>query len=284
MACKPNFLIVGDLKAGTTSLHSYLSQHPEIYLPPRKELRYFAYDDENPFDARTKSRRARTLDEYLSYFADAGDEKAIGEASPNYLRSPGAAARIRKQLPNVRLIVSLRNPADRLHSLYQMLYRSGAMRQPLDEYLFGYDATTIKGNFIWPDLARYFQLFDREQLMVILFDELKDSAGAVAEKLYKFLGVESSFAPDLSPQNTGGIPRHVRVYSLLLRGRNAFKSAAVAPPPAYLKRAWSRYKQRALRPQELDPMIRRKILEVCTDDILRTEELIGRDLSIWLAR
>jgi Sulfotransferase domain len=173
-------------------------------------------------------------------------------------------------LPHARLIVSLRNPADRLHSLYQMLYRYGSIRQPLDECLFGFDATNIRGNFIWPDLTRYFELFDREQLMVILFDELKGNSRAVAEKLYRFLGVESSCAPDLTPQNTGGIPRHVRVYSVLRRGRTFFKS--VAAPPAYLKRAWSRYKDRALHPQELDSTIRSKILEICTDDILTTQE------------
>jgi hypothetical protein len=94
-ACKPNFLIIGAVKAGTTSLHSYLSQHPEIFMPQRKELRYFAYDEENPYHVRARSTRVRTYDEYLSYFSSSSGRKAVGEASPNYLGSPGAAERIR---------------------------------------------------------------------------------------------------------------------------------------------------------------------------------------------
>jgi hypothetical protein len=280
--CKPNFLVIGDVKAGTTSLHSYLSQHPQIYMPrERKELRYFAYDYENPYHVRAKSTVVRTLDEYLAHFAGAGDKKAIGEASPNYLRSPGAAARIRKQLPDARLIVSLRNPADRLHSLYQMHYRAGSISAPLDEYAFAHEATRIKGNFYWADLKRYFELFDRKQIMVILFDELKEDSQGVAEKLYEFLGLESDFVPHLEPQNTGGIPRNVQLYSLLIRAKNVAKS--VGTPPPYLRRAWSQFRDEALQRQELDITIRRKILEVCTDDILMTQELIGRDLSRWLA-
>jgi hypothetical protein len=277
----PNFLIIGDAKAGTTSLYSYLRQHPDVYMPgDLKELRYFSYDKDNPYHVRARSSRVRTLDEYLAYFERCGKAKAIGEASPNYLRSPGTARRIRQQLPDVRLIVCLRDPAQRLHSLYQMHFRSGLTRQAFDECLFGQNAMWIKGNFYWPELNRYYQLFDREQINVVLFDDLKADAARVARNLYEFLGVDNSFQPDLRPKNTGGMPRSVLFYSLLVGAKNVLRK--IGAPPSGAKNLLARIRKESLRRDELDPMIRTKILEVCEDDIRQTQDLIRRDLSTWL--
>jgi hypothetical protein len=125
----PNFIIAGALKAGTTSLHEYLGQHPQIYKSPIKETRYFTYDPENP-DHVSKGYRVfpvQTMGEYLAQFAGVKDEVAIGEATPNYLISPHAPVRIKEIIPNVRLIFSLRNPVQRLYSLYVMGITSGSV-------------------------------------------------------------------------------------------------------------------------------------------------------------
>ena len=276
----PNFLIIGDSKAGSTSLYSYLRQHPEVYMPSElKELRYFAFDKDNSYQVRAGSTHVRNLTDYLAYFENCGNAKAIGEASPNYLRSPGAAQRIRDQIPGVKLIVCLRHPAERLHSLYQMHYRDRLTKQPFDEYLFSQNAMWIKGNFYWPDLSSYFQCFDREQIHVILFDDLKSSSDTVIKNVYSFLGVDTSFVPDLTPQNTGGMPNSDLLYRFVLGSKNLLRK--LGTPPAGLRRAWSRMRNKLLVQTEIDPQIRRKILEVCKDDILRTQELIQRDLSMW---
>jgi len=276
----PNFLIVGDLKAGTTSLHYYLVQHPNIYMPPQKELRYFSYDEENPYHARAKAYRTRTFDEYLRYFQDSKGEKAIGEASPNYLRSTGAAQRIKNNLPNVRIIVSIRNPADRLYSLYLMHYRYGDTKNPLDQQLFGQDAAWIKGNFYWSELKRYYDHFEKDKIKVILFDDLKKSSIDVIKDLYRFLEVDDAFTPEVGVQNKGGIPKSRRLYGAL----NFFEKRArnyINPPPA-LKGLWGSIKRKSLVDAKLDPLIRKKILEEARDDIYRTQDLIGRNLSMWL--
>ena len=88
----PNFLIIGAIKAGTTSLYYYLQQHPEVYMPTeRKEARYFAWEPDNPeFSHYTRQQFPyRTLEEYATHFVDVRNETAIGEASPGYLESPG---------------------------------------------------------------------------------------------------------------------------------------------------------------------------------------------------
>lgn len=277
----PNFLIIGDFKAGTSSLYSYLRQHPQVYMPPQvKELRYFSFDAENAYQARARSTVVRTLEDYQSYFRDSGQALAIGEASPNYLRSPGAAARIQRQIPQVRLIACLRNPADRLHSAHQMRERSEGDKVPFDERLFGYDAAWIKANFYWLDLKRYFDLFDRSKICVILFDDLQSDPLRVAQEVYRFLGVDAAFEPDLTASNPGGIPASALAYRLMVALRRFVKRSGLASPQ--LRKAGGALEKKLLRRVPMDAKVRRQILEICRDDILRTQELIGRDLSLWL--
>ncbi len=108
-----NFLIIGAAKAGTTSLYHYLRQHPDVFMSPVKEPQY--YWDEGP-----KNMHACAYDRaaYERLFEGSESRRAAGEASPQYLHSPTAPARIAADLPRSRLIVSLRNPADRAYSCY----------------------------------------------------------------------------------------------------------------------------------------------------------------------
>jgi hypothetical protein len=87
----PNYLIIGDLRAGSTSLYHYLRQYPEVYMPDLKELRYFAYDAETPHDVRADSYPVKTFSEYLHHFEKCGDAKAIGGATPELVEKPGSS-------------------------------------------------------------------------------------------------------------------------------------------------------------------------------------------------
>jgi len=275
----PNFLIIGDLKAGTTSLYYYMKQHPHIFLPDKKELRFFSFDPDNPYHRRSGSFDVRTMSQYLGYFADAGEYRAIGEASPNYLRSPLTAERIRQQLPDVRLIVSLRNPADRLYSSYAMEFRAGGVKEPIEEILFRRDAERVKASFYWSDLMQYYDRFSREQIKVILFDDLVNDCFEVIRDIYRFIGVDDAFAPDVTPRNVGGVPTNPLMYRVLGAGKK-MATRYIKPTPE-MSRIWQRVKKQQLISLQSDPVIRQKILDVCKDDIGRTQSLIDRDLSAW---
>jgi uncharacterized protein YozE (UPF0346 family) len=279
---QPNFLIIGDIKAGSTSLYQYLRQHPQIFMPSSiKELRYFSFDAQNPYHREARSSRVRTQEDYLSYFEDAGDAVAVGEASPNYLRSPLASGKIKEMLPNAKLIVSLRSPVDRLYSLYLMSQRHKSRSMTFAERAFAEDANWIKGNACWPELLRYFKTFSQDQLKVVLFDDLTKNANSVVADLCNYLHVDGDFRPNVKVFNRGGVPRHRKTYSALVHTKNAMKAAGIAPAP--LRRAWASIRDRAMVKPPLDELTRSKVIEVCRDDIYRTEELIGRDLSHWLS-
>jgi len=277
----PNFLIIGDIKPGSTSLYYYLHQHPDVFMPTgMKELRYFSYDSGNSYQRTAKSTRVRSLVEYESWFRDCGTASAVGEASPNYLRSPVAAGNIKRELQNPKLIVSLRNPVDRLYSMYLMDVRSGSKDKSFEATAFSEDCTWIKGNFVAHDLRKFYELFPRERIKVILFDDLVSSAEAVTRELYQFLSVDDNFVPELSIKNFGGIRNSAATFSFLTHLKNTLKRAGVSNPR--LRKLWATIRDGSLYKLPLDPNTRAKVLEVFRDDTLRTQELIDADLSRWL--
>jgi len=245
-----------------------------------KELRYFSFDAGNSYHQKANAYRVHSMEAYLKYFSGAAGKTAIGEASPNYLRSPIAASQISCALPHVRLIVSLRNPADRLFSLYQMDLRSGRTQKDFDEEVFGRDAAAIKAGFYYPDLRRYFDRFDAASIKVVLFDELAANPLAITRDLYRFLNVADDFRPDVALQNEGGMPKNTALTFLLRRARASVK--LIPHKPAFLRRPWMTVKRRSLKKVSINPGTRLKILEICREDILETQKLIGRDLSGWL--
>jgi len=122
----PNFIVGGALKAGTTSLNYYLKQHPDVYMSPFKEPRYFAYDPAGPTNGDSGLHfPVTTLEQYAELFAGATNEKAVGEVSPHYIISPIAPRRIHDTLPGVKLIFSLRHPVKRAYSVYWQAVRLG---------------------------------------------------------------------------------------------------------------------------------------------------------------
>src|SRR5881628_1693582 len=124
----PNFLIIGAAKSGTTSLYQYLRQHPEVYMSAVKETNWFAYEGQ-----RDSWYSVRTAEEYERLFDGVTVQRAIGEASPQYMKSAVAAKRIAARLPGVRLVAILRDPIDRAYSGYLNSLRDAMERCSTDE-------------------------------------------------------------------------------------------------------------------------------------------------------
>ena len=272
-------MVVGDLKAATTSLHFYLSQHPDIFMPAQKELRYFAFDRRNPYHRRARSTKVRSWSEYLAQYAGA-HEPIVGEACPNYLKAPGAAERIRRKLPEARIVVSLRNPADRLYSAYQMAARAGNVA-PFDTIAFRDNAIFVRGNFYAPALREYYSRF--EHVHVLTTEQLRADFPGTLACLYRFVGADPGFAPDPKPKNTGGVPRNRAIYSALMAIKDAARSA-LPRPPAAIAGQWRKLEARSLtKGSGMSEETRRCILEICRDDIEETASVTGLDLSAWHA-
>ena len=133
----PTFLIIGTMKGGTTSLHRYLRQHPEVFMPERKELNFFLDEYAGPpIDPPEERNWSRGITWYERQFAGAERERAVGEASANYSRYPtypGVAERIAEVVPQMKLIYLMRNPIDRVLSHYLHDFANGREQRPLHD-------------------------------------------------------------------------------------------------------------------------------------------------------
>jgi hypothetical protein len=206
LRAQPDFLIVGVMKGGTTSLFRYLAQHPDVLPPFRKEIKYFDCNYfEGPawygahFPLRTK-------------FTDG--TKLTGEATPYYIYHPTAHERIASALPQIKIIIILRNPIDRAYSHYQHMVRVG--REPLNfedaiaaepERLAG-EAEKVavdpryptykhlqysylsRGDYL-PQIQRWHSLFPKERMLILRSEDLYQEPAATMEQTQAFLGLKA---------------------------------------------------------------------------------------------
>jgi sulfotransferase family protein len=271
----PNFLVIGAAKGGTTSLYQYLRQHPDIYMSPMKEPNYFT-DEDQLFGKKS----VRSRGEYEQLFAAVNGERAVGEATPRYLNAIRGIGRIQADLPGVRLIVTLRQPADRAYSAYLQRFTDSRERRSAEEVL-------RPGNYLFESghyhakLQRYFDSFPRDRIKVILFDDLSARPREIVRSLYSFLGVDPDFEVDTSIRfNTTLSPRFLRLTRLY--NATAKVAARIAPWPngtgfgTLLRRPLLR------KPDPIPPALWRRLTDHYRDDIIATGELIERDLSHWL--
>jgi hypothetical protein len=302
----PNFLIIGAQKSGTTSLYDYLKQHPQIYMSPVKEPRFFAIEGEKPNfqgpgDQELYENIVVDVEAYRALFQGASKETAIGEASVLYLYIPRASERIRHYIPEVKLIAIVRNPVERAYSAFLHLTRD--RMEPLKDFACALRAEKerIRSNwgpiwhykqvgFYYAQLKRYYETFEQGQIKVYLYEDLNDDPVSVLKDIYSFLGVADSFMPDVARRyNVSGIPTHEGWYALytFLLEQNPVKSVVKPLLPKGLRRRLSTtllstLQDRTLVKPPLPVEVRRELTELYRDDILNLQDLIKRDLSQWL--
>lgn len=318
----PTFLVIGAAKSASTSLHDYLGQHPDIYMSPMKEPNFFAFDGATPLfryppecngkggavRARLRNSTLRnrigSLEQYRCLFAGAARQRALGESSVNYLYSKDAPRLIRLHVPEVRLIAILRNPVERAYSRFLHARRDGL--EPLPDFaeaLAAEDQRIADGyapvwhyrnrGYYHDQLQRYFHLFARKRIHIMLYDDFCRDSLAQIQALFRFLEVDPSFIPDMSRHlNVSGKPRiEARSWLLddLLNTSNPVKTCVKRVlPPAALKSLRSliircNAKQTVpLRYAPMSPALRGELKNDFRSDILKLQDLIGRDLSGWL--
>ena len=296
----PNFLIVGAPKAGTTALYQYIKGHPQIFMSPQKEPRFFAIEGEEidfrgPEDM-TKCRYVTDLETYQKLFKNVSNEVAIGEGSTWYLYFPKAAERIKHYLPDVKLIAMLRDPVARAYSNFSGLRREGV--EPLEDFTqaMAAEKERIENNwspawhyqqkgFYYPQIKRYFELFGKNQIKIYLYEDFKANSKNVVQDIFRFLGVNDTFVPDTSQKhNVSGTPRSKALHRFLKQS-NPLRGFMHSLVPAQFRQ---RVKTSLInlnlqnKSQPLSPEVRKEFIEVYREDILKLQELIDRDLSQWL--
>lgn len=292
----PNFLIVGAAKAGTTSLYNYLAQHPQIYMSPKKEPRYFAPEYYTTFYRNAIGNQHRdkgmSLAEYEALFSDVTDEIAIGEASTEYLLFEKSAARIKAAIPQAKIIIILRDPVERAFSAYCYHLRDGRETLSFEESLAHEPIRVrdkwqvgwfyLQGGFYYKQVKRYYQQFAPDNIKLILWEDLNRNPHAVCADIFNFLQVNTEFVPDLSRANQSRLPRSKFMNRCLFKNRQLKRRVReVLPKPVYesisrpLKGVFYTEKE------SLEPSIRKQLSDIYREDINKLEGLVSIDLSHW---
>ena len=275
----PNFILAGAPKSGTSSLWSYIRQHPDVFMPEDKELFYFDF------------KYDRGVDWYRQQFSGHTDEQAIGEATVWYMRWPKVPERIHDLLPEVKLIFILRNPIERARSNFWHDFRDGKypftmtfsefIRSPIRD-----NRTIISSGKYYEHFQRFENYFDKSQLLIFLIKDLKERPNRVLHNIYEFLGVDPSFDPNTQDRLQEGWGFQ---YLDTLRGADRlFRPLEWVIEDTPLKWAWRNsrhfrqifWKENA-RPPDMSEEDRAYLRDLYAEPNARLSDYLDRDLSHW---
>lgn len=283
---KPNFFIAGMPRSGTTSLYTYLKQHPDIYLSIYKEPNYFCRD-------LTQSDYNIQDDEiYFSLFADAHSQSCIGEGSVWYLTSKIAASAIKNFNPSAKIIVMLRQPIDMIYSLHALYVRTGNedivdFEEALEMEKSRRGGFNIPPGCYFPEgllyqevakfyhkLKRFFDVFDHDQIHVIIFDEFAEDTAQCYRDTLRFLGVNYRFEAEFNLKKADARIRPLAMEQI----RRAH--------PEVKRKLSNKTGLRAHKGPKRPPLtaeLGSRLKSLFKEDIERTGELIGRNLANWIS-
>jgi len=251
MSHSPNFFVIGVAKGGTTSLHHYLNQHPEVYLPPIKETNHYALGDIDEGQLHPVYRRDIQLDidayiaqgmkrpihiahvneekHYRALFAPAGKAQAVGEISNSYSICPSAIPAIRAKHPDARIIIMLRNPIQRAWSHYLMNLREGKndhtdfiQEVELDRAQkvigWGMNHQYLELGRYYNQMKRVYNYFPKEQIKWLLFEDFKADPASTLLQITRFLEVDTDYHFDFNKKaNSAQVPRNKYLNRLLIQ-------------------------------------------------------------------
>jgi hypothetical protein len=271
----PNFLIIGAAKTGTTSLYGYLRQHPDVFMPEKKELHFFSFDE----------NWQRGTAWYERHFAPVGDAIAVGEASASYTlfpHQPGVAARIADVLPDVRLIYVVRNPIDRIRSLFQHRVARGRELQSSIEQAVREDPFYVDTSRYEMQIDQYMEHFPGERLLVITSEDLRQHREDVVHRVHRFLGVDPAKVPTLSERELNVTRRAARPIDGWIRRVPGSRTIASRAPRS-VKRRWSQLVSRKVSPFDvaISLDLRRELEDRLRDDVRGLRQYLGNGFDGW---
>jgi hypothetical protein len=297
----PDFLVIGAPKAGTTALHVALSRHPELFMSAVKEPKFFLTDGPppstgGPGDAATFREYVWQRAEYEALFDQAPSGTLRGESTTLYLRDPEACRRIHQMIPGARLIAVLRDPVDRAHSNWTHLRSAGL--EPEANFIRACEQESRRAAAGWGPFWRYvglgkygeqlshvYSLFPRDQVLLLMYRDLRDRPLQTLDRVCEFLGVTPGIVDQVPATNVTAETSHSKVNDVLrsmVRRGSAFDHRL----PGRLRRSISSPAERLLqREQSLRQPVsigaRAQLIPVFESDIELLETVTQRSFDHW---
>jgi hypothetical protein len=294
VSIKPNFFVVGAAKAGTTSVYSWLKQHPEIFVPQVKEPSFFVH-----------GYGYSNWEEYLKLFENGREKKAIGDTSASYLAAPEAPEWIHETLGTVKIIMVLRNPTHRAFSLHSWMVMEGyekfssfekALEEEetrfFDQHFYWHnpeyfwDYIYFRSGLYFAQVKRYPDVFGSKNVKIFLFEEIVNSPLQVFHEICDFLEISTTFTPNFTYENPSVLPRFATLQNLI---RTNFDVAAgklrhsrLHQPVRSLEKQLIEWNKKIGCKPNMLPQTEKKLRQMYQEDVKSLSSLIGRELSNWI--
>jgi len=272
-------------------------QHPEVFMAKPWEIHYFGRDLDYWWWEKM------TEDDYLRLFSEAADEKRIGDRSCSYLVSARAAEEIKAFAPDARIIINLRNPIEMLHALHRQLFYNGVeFIEDFEEALANEEdrvphhetprpgASLFNGRDYMEmtnyatQVQRYFDIFGRENVHIIIFDDFKKDSAAAYRAVVRFLEIDESFEPEFEIVNSSKRLRSQKMMHPPILARRFARSLMPKPLRKIIKKNMDRINVVHEARKPLNPELLRRLRTRCAPQIEQLGNMIDRDLSHWTAQ
>jgi Sulfotransferase family len=297
----PDFFIFGAPKAGTTALHAALAEHPQLFMSPVKEPKFYLCDGPppdhgGPGDAHSYREWIWQPDEYERLFDGAPPGTLRGESTPFYLSDLAAHRRVHRAVPDARLIIVLRDPVDRAYSNWAHLWADGL--ETIGDFVAACAEEPTRARAGWAPFWNYlgtglygrqlrhlFSLFPRHQVLILRYLALVDHPDDTLDTVCRFLGVDQGLVTDIPARNVGGyVPPSMYTEVLRTLFRRGAELGSHFPPQVWRKASlplqWLIQRTPQHRP-ELAEGDRAQLVSYFDEDITIVEEETGWDLDAW---
>jgi len=293
----PNFIVVGFPKCGSTALHYYLENHPEIFMPVQKELHFFTSDkllklSNGPGDKEVKKFMITSIEDYQKAYKNTKNEKAIGEVSPSYINHPDRIPFIKKTLGEPKIIILLRDPVKRAYSNYLHLLRE--KRENLS-FLEGLKKESERREDKYSDFwyykfnSTYFDKVDKfkksfDNVLILTQEDLNDKTVSTVKNIYSFLDVTVRSPDNINQQyNIGGIYEDNIVTNLFLKQsflKSSLKKMIPVTPKmkVFKEKLMARYQKKA---PPISEEAENYLIEYFKNDVFKLNEIYDVNISNW---
>lgn len=273
----PNFVIIGAMKAATTTLAALIGDHPEGFMTNPKEPGFFTIAEPT----------AAERDRYRSLFAGAGGASAVGEASTHYTKAPqirGVPRRLYRAVPDARLIYLVRDPIDRIRSMYVHQVGNRRERRPLRDAVFA-DPRYLDYSRYGYQLDRFLEWFERDQMLVLRAEDLAVDPHGVLSRVASLLEIADSW-PASAAEERRNTSEQWRMYpTRMVRARDVIRSTRLADrvPADVTRRFRARFQQQPIPPSmtEVPADVEAEIRALLDDDHRHLAERFSLGWPLW---
>lgn len=272
----PTFVGVGPGRAGTSWLYEVLLEHPEVCTARGiKETQFFnEYFDKGP-------------GWYRSFFDECDSAKARGEISNLYIYDPRVANRIKATVPDCKILICMRNPYERIQSVYTFKLREGALDCSFEEALKEMPELIERSRY-YSLMKPFYQAFGKERIFLVFFEDIAGRPHKLCRELFRFLGVEEGFVPSVVERkvNQAIVPRFPLVANVTKGTARLMRRMGLHGPLTWAKRSDTLkgliFKEYDYKREDLvGPSARQLIDPVVLPELEKLETLLGRPLTGW---